>query len=73
MTKTPITVQDLRRRIYLEAKADKAWHFQAPTDACGQGQGFGWKRWSRPWPTKELGLFTEYRVDCHVPKIDPAQ
>ena len=27
MTKTPITVQDLRRRIYLKAKADKAWRF----------------------------------------------
>ena len=27
MTKTPITVQDLRRRIYLKAKAEKAWRF----------------------------------------------
>ncbi len=27
MIKTPITVQDLRRRIYLKAKADKAWRF----------------------------------------------
>ena len=27
MTKTPIKVQDLRRRIYLKAKADKAWRF----------------------------------------------
>ena len=27
MTKTPITVQDLKRRIYLKAKADKAWRF----------------------------------------------
>ncbi len=62
MTKTPIAAQDLRRRIYLKAKADKAWHFQAPTDAWAQGQGFGWKRWSRPWP-----------FACHVPKVDPAQ
>lgn len=27
MIKTPIEVQDLRRRIYLKAKADKAWRF----------------------------------------------
>ena len=27
MTNTPIKVQDLRRRIYLKAKADKAWRF----------------------------------------------
>lgn len=27
MTKTPIELQDLRRRMYLEAKADKAWRF----------------------------------------------
>ena len=27
MIKTPIKVQDLRRRIYLKAKADKAWRF----------------------------------------------
>ena len=41
MTKTPITVQDLRRRIYLKAKADEAWRFQAPTDACAPRPGFG--------------------------------
>lgn len=27
MTKTPIELQDLRRRIYVKAKADKAWRF----------------------------------------------
>ena len=27
MIKTPTKVQDLRRRIYLKAKADKAWRF----------------------------------------------
>ena len=27
MTKTPISLQDLRRRIYVKAKAEKAWRF----------------------------------------------
>ena len=29
--------------------------------AC-QRQGFGWKRWSREWLYRTLGLFSEYRV-----------
>ena len=29
--------------------------------AC-QRRGFGWKRWSREWLYKTLGLFAEYRV-----------
>ena len=27
ITKAPISLQDLRRKIYLKAKADKAWRF----------------------------------------------
>jgi RNA-directed DNA polymerase len=27
-----------------------------------QRQGFGWKRWSRPWLYEKLGLFNDYRV-----------
>ena len=27
-----------------------------------QRQGFGWKRWSRAWLYRTLGLFSEYRV-----------
>ena len=41
MTKSPITLQELRRRIYVKAKAEKSWRFLR--------QGFGWKRWSRRW------------------------
>ena len=29
-----------------------------------QRQGFGWRRWSRPWLYQTLGLFGEYRVSC---------
>ena len=36
MTKSPITLQELRRRIYVKAKAEKSWRFLR--------QGFGWKR-----------------------------
>jgi RNA-directed DNA polymerase len=25
-------------------------------------RGFGWKRWSSPWPYHTLGLFNDYRV-----------
>ena len=38
MIKTSITLQDLRRRIYLKAKADKSWRVLPDV---------GWKRWSR--------------------------
>ena len=30
MTKSPITLQELRRRIYVKAKAEKSWRFFAP-------------------------------------------
>ena len=44
MTKPSIGLQDLRRRIYLKAKADQ--------------KGFGWKRWSRQKLYDRLGLNT---------------
>jgi len=53
MIKAPISLQDLRRRIYIKAKAESAWRLR---------QVFGWKRWSRRWLYEELGLFNNYRV-----------
>ena len=53
MTKSPITLQELRRRIYVKAKSEKSWRFLR--------QGFGWKRWSRRWMYATVGLF-DYRV-----------
>ena len=38
-----------------------------------QRRGFGWKRWSRPWLYRHLGLFCEFRVARRVPKALPAQ
>jgi hypothetical protein len=65
MIKAPIDLQELRRRIYVKAKAEPSWRFQR--------QGFGWKRWSKRWLYEELGLFSEYRVSCQrSPKAAPA-
>ena len=61
MIKTPIDLQDLRRKIYTKAKADKAWR---------KRQGFGWDRWSRRWLDDHLGLFNGYRVN-RPPKALP--
>jgi RNA-directed DNA polymerase len=36
-------------------------------------RGFGWKRWSRQWLYKELGLFNDYRVQRPRRKALPAQ
>jgi RNA-directed DNA polymerase len=36
-------------------------------------RGFGWKRWSRQWLYKELGLFNGYRVQRLRRKALPAQ
>ena len=35
-------------------------------------RGFGWKRWSRQWLYKNLGLFNGYRVRSRAPKALPA-
>ncbi len=43
-TKAPSKLQDLRRRIYVKAKANKTWRFWglyvATLDACTEAQGF---------------------------------
>jgi RNA-directed DNA polymerase len=40
--------------------------------ACKRG-GLGWKRWSRSWIYRHLGLFSDYRVEYYLgPKVRPA-
>ena len=41
MTKASIGLQDLRRRIYVKAKAEPSWRFwgQAPVGACSEAKG----------------------------------
>ncbi len=56
MIKTSIGLQELRRKIYLKAKAEPAWQF-----VHGR-QGFGWKRWSSTWIHETLGVFSDYRL-----------
>ena len=46
MITAPISLQDLRQRLYVKAKAES----------------FGWTRWSTAWLHEALGLFGDYRV-----------
>ena len=63
MTKAPISLQDLRRRLYAKAKAEASWRFWGLfVMRARKRQGFGWKRWSRRWLYDTLGLFGRYRV-----------
>ena len=64
MMKTPIDLQDLRRRIYVKAKAEPSWRFKR--------QGFGWKRWSRRWLYESLGLYSDYQIRYYVPSVKAA-
>ena len=60
MTKASIDLQDLRRRIYVKAKAETSWRFWGLR--ARKRQGFGWTRWSRDWLYETLGLFNGYRA-----------
>ena len=76
MTKASIDLQDLRRRIYVKAKAEPSWRFWGEVRRhLAQAQkrkGFGWERWSRQWLYDTLGLFNGYRVRRDRPKAAPA-
>ena len=70
MTKASINLQDLRRRLYVKAKAETSWkfrglyvHVRAPNR-----QGFGWARWSRGWLYQTLKPFNGYRVVRPAPE-----
>jgi hypothetical protein len=54
MIKAPISLQDLRRRLYVKAKTDRSGGRRC--------LGFSWMRWSREWLYGTLGLFSESRV-----------
>ena len=74
MTKASIDLQDLRRRIYVKAKAEtswKLWGLYVHVRARNR-QGFGWARWSRGWLYQTLKLFNGYRVVRPAPKAAPA-
>ena len=69
MIKASISLQDLRRKIYLRAKSDKTWRFWGLYELVSETyrpmrkrHGFGWNRWSRAWFYETLGLFNDYRV-----------
>ena len=69
MTKASIDLQDLRRRIYVKAKAEPSWRFWG---LAQKRKGFGWERWNRRWLYDTLGLFNAYRVRRDGPKVAPA-
>ena len=60
MIKASIGMQELRRKIYLKAKAEPAWRFWGLF--VHERQGFGWKRWSSTWIHATLGVFCDYRL-----------
>jgi len=48
MTKAPINLQELRRRIYRKAKSDKS--------------SVGWRRWSNEYLYDVRGLYWDWKV-----------
>ena len=58
MTKAPISLQDLRRRLYIKAKAEPVWRFWGCMFTSVNGKRcekpIGW-----PKPTTELQELTE--------------
>ena len=47
MTTTPVSLQDLRRKVYAKAKAEPHWRFWGCR--ARNRRGFGWERWSTQW------------------------
>ena len=72
MTKVPMSLQDLQRRIDVKAKAEPSWRFRHLMRARNR-KGFGWKRWSRQWLYDTLRLFNNYRVSRPQPKALPVR
>jgi hypothetical protein len=73
MTKAPICLQDLRRSLYVKAKAEPTWRFWGRMRSRKR-PGFGWQRWSRTWLYEKLGLYNGYRLHRlgPLPKASPA-
>lgn len=67
MTTTPVSLQDLRRKVYAKAKAEPHWRFWGCR--ARNRRGFGWERWSTQWLHDTLGLFNGYRVRLALRKV----
>ena len=70
MIKTPIGLQELRRKLYAKAKAEPHWRFWGLCHLirARKRQGFGWELWSTQWLHEVLGLFNGYRVRVDLRK-----
>ena len=83
MIKMNIKLQDLRRKIYIKAKAEKSWRFwgiyvhkkvlRHLMRSLGS-LGFGWARWSRNWIYEKLGLYKDYKIRYYqASKVSPVR
>jgi hypothetical protein len=89
MIKTSITLQDLRMKIYIKAKAEREWRFwglyfsyikqwvekklRRHLMRARKRKGFGWNRWSRR-ELYEMGLYSDYQIRYYSPlKAAPAR
>ena len=68
MIKAPILLQDLRRRIYVKAKADTFCGFRSR-----KLQDFCWRRWSRYWAVRHLAAVRWPLGSTTFPKVAPAR
>jgi len=86
MIKTPSSLQDLSKSLYDKAKAEPNWRFwglyvhvckmETLQEAYQMAKKNGWKRWSRQWLHRVLGLFDGYRTRYYygaLPKVAPAR
>jgi hypothetical protein len=64
MIKAPDHLQDLRRKLYVKAKAEPHWRFWGlrHLKRSRNRRGVGWERWSTQVLHATLGLFNGYRV-----------
>jgi RNA-directed DNA polymerase len=70
MIKAPVELQDLRRKIYIKAKAEKD---RRHLMKARKRKGFGWDRWSRS-KLYELGLYKDYQIRYYSPlKASPTR
>ncbi len=62
MIKPPISLQDLRRKLYVTAKVEPSWRLTAPGPLAGNGGVGDGCTTPLDWLYDTLGLFDAYRV-----------
>jgi hypothetical protein len=65
MTKAPIDLQELRRRIFRKAKSEKEhrfWGICVHMTKIEKKRSVGWRRWSNEYLYGVLGLFWGWKI-----------